>query len=69
MRSMVDILFFEPHQGGTFFRRLIRDLDRHSFLCTSEWEGDMESRTHDWVLGIQSRLSKTVTVRSVDVAR
>ena len=42
---MLDILLFEPQEGGSLFSRLVRDLDRYSLPFTREREGDMESRS------------------------
>ena len=60
VRRAVDILLFEPHQGGARFRRLVRDLYRCGLPRTGERKGDMQSRSHDFVLGIESRLGVLV---------
>jgi hypothetical protein len=67
--STVDVLFFEPQHGGSLFSRLVRDLDRYGLPLTREREGDMESRSHDWILGIQPRLSWPRILRSIDGTR
>ena len=57
--SIEDILFFEPHQGRTCFSRLVCDFYRRSLIFAQDGEGDVESRSHDWMLGVQSCLSVT----------
>ena len=64
VRQTVDILFFEPHQGGTCFGRFVHDLHRGGLPRTRERKGNMQSRSYDFVLGIESRLG--VSVEEID---
>lgn len=49
----IDSLFVEPQQCGTFLGCLVRDLDCHDLALRREWDGDMQSRSHDGMLGIK----------------